>query len=100
MAQIDKLILNALDIQRLGGQIYSIVMDKLDNSDKKLEFLNYLNKNRNVIYIAPLFWTLFVQDRWWLYVGRYCSNRKRKTSSLCSDLQGASELVFLQVAFC
>ena len=49
MAQIDKLILNALDIQRLGGQIYSIVMDKLDNSDKKLEFLNYLNKNRNVI---------------------------------------------------
>lgn len=49
MAQIDKLILNALDVQRLGGHIYSIVMDKLDNSDKKLEFLNYLNKNRNVI---------------------------------------------------
>lgn len=49
MAQIDKLILDALDSQRISASNYSFIMNKLDNLDKKMEFLNYLNKNRNVI---------------------------------------------------
>ena len=49
MAQIDKLILNALDIQKIRGQAYSNIMSKLDSYDKKMEFLNYLNRHRNVI---------------------------------------------------
>ena len=49
MAQIDKLILNALDIQKIRGQAYSTIMSKLDSYDKKMEFLNYLNRHRNVI---------------------------------------------------
>lgn len=49
MAQLDKLILNALDAQRMNEANYSFVMSKLDSYDKKMEFLNFLNKNRNVI---------------------------------------------------
>ena len=49
MVQIDKLILDALDSQRISASNYSFIMDRLDNLDKKMEFLNYLNKNRNVI---------------------------------------------------
>lgn len=49
MTQLDKLILNALDRQRISASNYSFIFDKLDNSEKKLEFLNYLNENRKVI---------------------------------------------------
>lgn len=49
MAQLDKLILNALDIQKIRGQAYSNIINKLDSYDKKMEFLNYLNRHRNVI---------------------------------------------------
>ena len=49
MAQIDKLILDALDSQKISASNYSFIINKLDNFDKKMEFLNYLNKNRNVI---------------------------------------------------
>ena len=44
MAQLDKLILNALDAQRMNEANYSFVMSKLDSYDKKMEFLNFLNK--------------------------------------------------------
>ena len=49
MAQLDKLILEALDSQRISGNNYSFILNKLDSSEKKIEFLNYLNKNRNAI---------------------------------------------------
>ena len=49
MAELDKLILNALDRQRISASNYSFILDRLDNSEKKLEFLNYLNENRKVI---------------------------------------------------
>lgn len=49
MAQIDKLILNALDVQKINGANYSFVMSKLDSYEKKMEFLNFLNRHRNVI---------------------------------------------------
>ena len=49
MKSIDKFILCALDAQRIAVSNYSIIMNKLDSQDKKLEFLNYLNKNRSVI---------------------------------------------------
>lgn len=49
MKPLDKLILCALDVQKIGANNYSIIMNKLDNQEKKMEFLNFLNKNRNVI---------------------------------------------------
>ena len=49
MSELDKLILNALDRQRISASNYSFILDRLDNSEKKLEFLNYLNENRKVI---------------------------------------------------
>ena len=49
MKSIDKFILCALDAQRIAVSNYSIIMNKLDSQDNKLEFLNYLNKNRSVI---------------------------------------------------
>ncbi len=49
MSGLDKLILEALDNQRISSNNYSFIFDKLNNSDKKIEFLNYLNKNRGVL---------------------------------------------------
>ena len=49
MKSIDKFILCALDAQRIAVSNYSIIMNKLDSQDKKMKFLNYLNKNRSVI---------------------------------------------------
>ena len=49
MTELDKLILNALDRQRISASNYSFILDRLDSSEKKIEFLNYLNENRKVI---------------------------------------------------
>ena len=49
MAGVDKLILNQLDRQKISVNNYSIILNKLDSYTKKIEFLNYLNKNSKVI---------------------------------------------------
>ena len=49
MKELDERILRELDHQRFGVSNYSFVMSKLNNLDKKFEFLNYLTRNRNIM---------------------------------------------------
>ena len=49
MKELDERILRELDHQRFGVSNYSFVMNKLDNLEKKFEFLNYLTRNRNIM---------------------------------------------------
>ena len=49
MPVLDKLILKELDHQKINVSSYSIILKKLDNVEKKTEFLNYMTKNRNTI---------------------------------------------------
>lgn len=49
MKELEERILRELDHQRFGVNNYSFVMNKLDNLEKKFEFLNFLTKNRNIM---------------------------------------------------
>ena len=49
LSHIDSAILKELDRQLVKSDVISIVMNKLDNEDKKNKFLSYMIDNRNVI---------------------------------------------------
>lgn len=49
LSHIDSAILKELDRQLIKSDVISIVMNKLDNEDKKNKFLSYMVDNRNVI---------------------------------------------------
>ena len=49
LSQIDSSILKELDRQNIKSDVISIVMNKLDNEDKKNKFLSYMIDNRNVL---------------------------------------------------
>lgn len=49
LSHIDSAILKELDRQLIKSDVISIVMNKLDNEDKKNKFLSYMIDNRNVI---------------------------------------------------
>lgn len=49
LSHIDNAILKELDRQLIKSDVISIVMNKLDNEDKKNKFLSYMIDNRNVI---------------------------------------------------
>lgn len=49
LSHIDSAILKELDRQLIKSDVISIVMNKLDNEDKKNKFLSYMIDNRNVL---------------------------------------------------
>lgn len=49
LSHIDTSILKELDRQNIKSDVISIVMNKLDNEDKKNKFLSYMIDNRNVL---------------------------------------------------
>lgn len=49
LSHIDSAILKELDRQLIKSDVISIVMNKLDNDDKKNEFLSFMIDNRNVL---------------------------------------------------
>lgn len=49
LSHIDSSILKELDRQNIKSDVISIVMNKLDNEDKKNKFLSYMIDNRNVL---------------------------------------------------
>ena len=49
MSSLDNNILKELDRHLLNANIIGVIMNKLNNVDKKNKFLNYLINNRNVI---------------------------------------------------
>ena len=49
LSHIESAILKELDRQLIKSDVISIVMNKLDNEDKKNKFLSYMIDNRNVI---------------------------------------------------
>ena len=49
LSHIDSAILKELDRQLIKSDVISIVMNKLDNEDKKNEFLSFMIDNRNVL---------------------------------------------------
>lgn len=56
LSNLENSILKELDKQNFKADIISLVMNKLDNDDKKNNFLSYMIDNRNVILsLAELF---------------------------------------------
>lgn len=56
LSNLENSILKELDKQNFKADIISLVMNKLDNEDKKNNFLSYMIDNRNVILsLADLF---------------------------------------------
>ena len=49
MSTLDNNILKELDRHLLNSNIIGVIMNKLNNVDKKNKFLNYLINNRNII---------------------------------------------------
>ncbi|MBP3462913.1 MAG: hypothetical protein J6K45_00280 [Clostridia bacterium] len=49
ISNLENSILKELDKQNFKADIISLVMSKLDNDDKKNEFLSFMIDNRNVI---------------------------------------------------
>lgn len=49
LSNLEYSILKELDIQNIKSDVISIVMNKLDNEDKKNKFLSYMIDNRNVL---------------------------------------------------
>ena len=49
LSNLENSILKELDKQNFKADIISIVMSKLDNEDKKNDFLSFMIDNRNVI---------------------------------------------------
>ena len=49
MSGLDRYILKELDRQRISSYDISIIMNKLNNIEKKNKFLNYLVDNRIVL---------------------------------------------------
>jgi hypothetical protein len=49
LSNLDNSILKELDHQNFKADTISIVMNKLDNDDKKNDFLSFMIENRNVI---------------------------------------------------
>ena len=49
MSSLDSNILKELDRHLLNANIIGVIMNKLNNVEKKNKFLNYLINNRNVV---------------------------------------------------
>lgn len=49
LSHIDSAILKELDRQLIKSDVISIVMNILDNEEKKNQFLSYMIDNRNVL---------------------------------------------------
>ena len=49
LSNLECSILKELDRQNFKADVISIVMDKLDNDDKKNKFLSFMIDNRNVL---------------------------------------------------
>lgn len=49
LSNLDCSILKELDRQNIKSDVISVVMDRLDNEDKKNKFLSYMIDNRNVL---------------------------------------------------
>lgn len=49
LSNLECSILKELDRQNIKSDVISIVMNKLDNEDKKNKFLSYMIDNRNVL---------------------------------------------------
>ena len=63
-SNLENSILKELDKQNFKADIISIVMSKLDNEDKKNDFLSFMIDNRNVILsLSDLFNQLKVTDK-------------------------------------
>lgn len=64
LSNLENSILKELDKQNFKADIISIVMSKLDNEDKKNDFLSFMIDNRNVILsLSDLFNQLKVKDK-------------------------------------
>ena len=64
LSNLENSILKELDKQNIKADIISIVMSKLDNEDKKNDFLSFMIDNRNVILsLSDLFNQLKVTDK-------------------------------------
>jgi hypothetical protein len=64
LSNLENSILKELDKQNFKADIISIVMSKLDNEDKKNDFLSFMIDNRNVILsLSDLFNQLKVTDK-------------------------------------
>ena len=64
LSNLENSILKELDKQNFKADIISIVMSKLDNEDKKNDFLSFIIDNRNVILsLSDLFNQLKVTDK-------------------------------------
>ena len=64
LSNLENSILKELDKQNFKADIISIVMSKLDNEDKKNDFLSFMIYNRNVILsLSDLFNQLKVTDK-------------------------------------
>jgi hypothetical protein len=49
ISNLDNSILKELDKQNIKADVIAVVMNKLDNEDKKNAFLSFMIENRNVI---------------------------------------------------
>ena len=49
LSNFDCSILKELDRQNIKSDVISIVMNRLDNNDKKNDFLSFMIDNRNVL---------------------------------------------------
>ena len=49
LSNLDCSILKELDRQSIKSNVISIVMNRLDNNDKKNDFLSFMIDNRNVL---------------------------------------------------
>lgn len=49
LSNLDCSILKELDRQNIKSDVISVVMNKLNNDDKKNKFLSYMIDNRNVL---------------------------------------------------
>ena len=64
LSNLENSILKELDKQNFKADIISIVMSKLDNEDKKNDFLSFMIDYRNVILsLSDLFNQLKVTDK-------------------------------------
>ena len=64
LSNLENSILKELDKQNFKADIISIVISKLDNEDKKNDFLSFMIDNRNVILsLSDLFNQLKVTDK-------------------------------------
>lgn len=49
LSNLDCSILKELDRQNIKSDVISIVMNRLDNNDKKNDFLSFMIDNRNIL---------------------------------------------------